>query len=84
MTNSPRRFKALTNTALALTAAFLLVGVALTVYALVAVERGSSSFNAALMWGRASLILGVVIGVAAILVRRSLARRLPPPEQVKD
>ena len=83
MTTSPRRFKTLTYTALTLTAVLLIAGIALTVYALVAVERGSSSFNAALMWGQASLILGVVIGVAAILVRRSLARRVPPPEQAK-
>jgi len=82
MTNSSRRFKMLGYTGMASTAVFWLIGVALIVYALVAVPRDSSSFNTALMWGRESLILGAVVGVTAILVRRGLARRLSP-EQAK-
>lgn len=83
MTNSRRRLKAITYTAIGLTAALVIAGIAMTVYALVGLDRGSSSFNATLLWAQVSLIAGVVIGVSAIILRRTWSRRLPPPENAK-
>lgn len=83
MTTTPRRFKALTYTSMTLTAALLVIGVAMTVYAFAGLSHGSAAFNATIGWAQALLIAAVVIGVGAILLRRSLARRLPPSENVQ-
>lgn len=80
MTNSRRRPKAIILTALCLTAVLVVVGLVMTVYALVGLERGSSAYSATLLWAQVSLIAGVVIGVGAIILRKVWSRRLPPPK----
>lgn len=83
MTTSRRRFKALTYTSMTLTAVLLVIGIAMTVYAFTGLDRRSAAFNATVGWAQAALITAVVIGVGAILVRRSLARRRPPSENAQ-
>ncbi|MEU4014304.1 hypothetical protein AB0E56_03475 [Microbacterium sp. NPDC028030] len=83
MTRSPRQFKALTYSAIAVTIVLLLTGIATTVFALVGLEWGSDAFDATLAWAQAPLIAGVVVGIGAILLRRFQARCLPPHESAQ-
>ncbi|KAA9111337.1 hypothetical protein [Microbacterium rhizomatis] len=75
MSTSRRRLKAVSLTAICLTAALVVAGAAMTVYAVVGLERGSATFTAILFWAQACLIAGAAIGLGALLLRRALSRQ---------
>ncbi|KJL32157.1 MULTISPECIES: hypothetical protein [Microbacterium] len=69
MTDPRHQLKSATFAAIGLTAVLVLTGTAMTAYALVGLERGSSLFTATLLWAQVFLMAGAVIGVGAVFLK---------------
>lgn len=69
MPDSRHQLKVVTFAAIGLTAVLVLAGTAMTAYALVGMERGSTFFTATLLWAQVFLMAGVVIGVGAVFLK---------------